>query len=255
MKLFKYTTREAAIKILKSGALQFSIYDALNDPFEFMLQNPPHMGGGESPHYREPLASGLLLCSFSAIVPYEDAAIIPWSHYAEGHRGVVLQFDSRIFSNALIDPSKLNKLSESHIIPGVFYKVKYRKHLIQVKNYEPYQFVKGPMLSKSAAWAYEKEYRVFGQIDSHWHYPLEKKNFTRLGKQYLARDANLVKAGRLLFPFPKAALECIYFGCQRDLNYKDSSISKIHRLLKGYPKCSYDYMKVSSDGYRLGISV
>ena len=255
MRLFKYTTRDAALKILKSGTLQFSIYDALNDPFEFMLHNPPSLGGGEAPHYRDPLASGLLVCSFSAIPPYDAQAIAPWSHYAEGHRGVVLQFDSQAFSAALISKESRNKLPNDRIIPGIFYKVKYRKRLIRLNNYEPYQFVKGPLLNKSRAWEYEREFRVFGQIDSPWSYNLKKNFFTRLGREYIQRDSKLVSRGRLLYPFPRKALECVYFGCQQDIEYDTSLVNAIYRTLKKYPDCSYDYLNASNNAYCLEISI
>jgi hypothetical protein len=251
LKLYKYTTRDAALKILKHETLQFSFYDALNDPFEFTLQNPPHMAGGESPHYREPLAAGLMLCSFSTVSPFNEAAILLFSHYSEGPRGVVLEFDSEIFSSALIKPASAAKLSKQKIIPGHFYKIKYRKNPIKVNHCSGYQFVKGPLLNKSNSWIYEQEFRVFAQLNSACSYRLNKSYFTRLGRNYIGSDENSAVDGRCCFPFPKESLTWVYFGCQHDVNFSTKAQESIHSLLNNYPHTKYDYLVPSDNRYHL----
>jgi len=79
--------------------------------------------------------------------------ILMWSHYADRHEGVCLQFDKRV-----IDERFLNR------IPNILEKVEYRKSYPSLRKYNNSSEVERAKLTmftkESEHWNYEKEWRI-----------------------------------------------------------------------------------------------
>ena len=82
--------------------------------------------------------NGVRLCSFSA----SSRNTVLWSHYADQHSGICIEFDS--------DRLKLSD--------GILSKVNYAKKVPEVPHREMKEYA-GAFLSKSDDWAYEEEWR------------------------------------------------------------------------------------------------
>lgn len=77
--------------------------------------------------------------------------ILMWSHYADGHRGVCLEFD------AINDAVYANRMLFGQAIKVIYSK---RRPVFNIFNIgEPVEFIKA-FLTKSDHWKYEKEWRV-----------------------------------------------------------------------------------------------
>lgn len=72
-----------------------------------------------------------------------------WSHYTNGHQGVVLQFSTQQIKAAI-----------SSI--GIIKKVKYQNVFPEINPYEPDEFkqLQGIIFRKSERWLYENEVRI-----------------------------------------------------------------------------------------------
>jgi hypothetical protein len=80
------------------------------------------------------------------LTPHSDN-ILMWSHYAENHRGVCLEFDAsvRLFGSAM----------------AVQYRKDYPSFTVNVQNADG---VLQTILTKSDVWSYENEFRIVGAI-------------------------------------------------------------------------------------------
>jgi hypothetical protein len=94
-------------------------------------------------------AKGYGVCCFSA----SCSDILMWSHYADGHRGLCLEFDSRCFP-----PDKVFQVNYSECYPSLPPEV--------ATLDRPLQFDKLMELltTKSKHWEYEEEWRVFTEV-------------------------------------------------------------------------------------------
>lgn len=104
--------------------------------------------------------------------------ILLWSHYAGGHRGICLEFDSKQFDKAL----EMKYFSVYPSIRPIDQMRRYNLSRSQDMNEE----ILLPLLSKSIDWSYEKEWRIFH----------EQSNY--------------------LFGYEPTALKSVYFGLKAE---------------------------------------
>lgn len=119
--------------------------------------------------------------------------LLMWAHYADSHKGFVLEFDTEdvVFKN-------LGDLKE----------VKYDKTrpIIQPDNRFNFDF----MTQKSEDWGYEKEYRIIRKLNQ-----CEKSSSS--GSQYYR------------VPLPRSCVKAVYLGNRMDKN----DAAKISGIMKG----------------------
>lgn len=108
------------------------------------------------------------------LTPCPDSTLM-WSHYADNHRGICLEFSK---DNALIEKAR---------------PVRYRK---TYPEWTPTTAADGPLdlvLTKSSDWAYEREFRIMGSLVDGVPTRLEEE---------------------LYVPLPENALTGIILGCE-----------------------------------------
>ncbi len=118
-----------------------------------------------------------------------------WSHYADGHKGLCLEFDTSgeyIFEGK--DYWEVNYPPDNH----------YQKFFEEDKDAR--DTLLGLALTKSIEWRHEREYRVFQNYPG--LYPFNPKTLTGVVFGYYASDANKATVRRLLSPdlFPYVRL-------------------------------------------------
>ena len=222
MKLFKYVPIDAAIKILKTNQIGFSKSIYFNDPFDIPT-NPYVPDYGIFGSLTADLKSQIWRDS-TAILSLTRTATNPlmWAHYAEGHTGVVLEFEAY----------KSGFLSEAeNVIPAQFGSVIYlserivgqyvskagsgyvlgRTYKFQSDHFEKLQRL---FLYKPICWAYEEEVRIvkcIGQLPDS-------------GGKIDSGEFSIVKAnGRELHAFhlPVGAIGAAYLGMRCDRHKAD----------------------------------
>ncbi len=147
------------------------------------------------------------MCCFSEI----SNSILMWSHYANGHRGVCLEFNISIH----------NLFSDSTNSHNIYpYKVNYPEPNTYQELFDPSipidESLIGYLLTKSHDWNYEKELRIFGQTGNR--------------------------------KFNKNCLSAIIFGCNVDKNQKQTIINLCSNA---YPNISYIQMEIDNLDYKL----
>ena len=124
---------------------------------------------------------------------YND--ILMWSHYAEGHRGFVLQFDTKALLENFKQPPQ-----------EVFYPP--NKSFPSIKDFNEKNCVHMFLITKSSQWEYEEEWRILMHIE-------DKDNPEEKGKSY---------------KFKNGLITGIILGCEM----KDRKKEKISELIREY---------------------
>lgn len=143
---FKFTQ-----SILMNNRIYFPTQIELNDSFEglFRIEIP-----GLLPSAIIPVKTGIL----SLTSKRDD--ILMWSHYADSHKGICLEFDTSIPDSpfALAQPVK--------------YKAKFDDMTFDA-DFDAAQVSESVSLTKSRHWKYEKEWRVIGSNSGVCKFPPE----------------------------------------------------------------------------------
>jgi hypothetical protein len=147
-RLYHFTKAKYAFDNLRNRRLKIAQLDDLNDPFELKsvnLCNPLHAqafdGTDKHEGFRDEMARRFGVLCFS-----EDRAdILQWAHYADRHKGICLGFD----------------VSGSE---GKFGRVQYVPERFPFPEQLDEPFMWKLLTTKSEAWKYEKEWRVFLQL-------------------------------------------------------------------------------------------
>jgi len=131
---------------------------------------------GASKSIEQMLAQRRIYC----LTPKDDSTLM-WSHYAENHRGICLEFDvaNMLFSNAC----------------EVVYREAYPKWIPYDINDEPRRVME-LILTKAEEWCYEKEYRLVS-VDAP-----PTSSFLHLHGDF--------------FRLPNGALKSVIMGCEAD---------------------------------------
>lgn len=155
LRLFRYLDATAALLSIQYRALRISRLHELNDPFEWKLgisaPNPSIESLAEwlsDAAIRELTNETGIIC-FSAV---PDESVL-WSHYADRHRGIVLEIE------AVNDPTKLVKVAYEDVRPN--FDAQKMGDLEHMR--EPVRLLTG---RKSKGWAYEQEYRFYEELES-----------------------------------------------------------------------------------------
>ena len=189
LKLYKYLSYTNGAKdVIEKGTLKFSSYDEFNDPFDCVVSydledsieycksrkdlmkvvgNKFKLSPAErissqsvllkniensikSGEFHNSILDRIGICCLS-LVP---DSILMWSHYADNHQGLVVEFDT--FQDK---HSELDSVEEKLIGYPIIYQDEMPK--ISVRNgQDGFSAVESTILTKSKSWEYEKEFRV-----------------------------------------------------------------------------------------------
>jgi len=133
-----------------------------------------------------------------------------WSHYANGHKGVALQFEINQIKTAIADDGTIDKVTYSWDLPR-----------INVFGGDNYDKIKSIVYSKSKRWVYENEYRI-------------------LVPEVKTRCIN----------WPLMKVRNVYLGCKVDnrneeiIKSKVSPVHRIFRLIKQEDRYRYERIQI-----------
>lgn len=190
--LYKYRTIESTKRFLDNSQIMFSSYDKFNDPFEFACILDMNFSDDEFfswlkkstgliPPPVHQIADNLLHSNKEQLhktirevieeekkntgvycLASQPNNLLMWSHYAQDHTGICLEFD-------------LTKC------PAVFY---FLKKVIYNDDYPKINYIKkqddiiNPLFHKSKVWEYEEEWRVIKPRSSNQLFDIEKEALT-----------------------------------------------------------------------------
>jgi Protein of unknown function (DUF2971) len=144
-RLYHFTTAKYAFDDLRNRRLKIAQLDDLNDPFELKsvnLCNPTHAqafdGTDKFEGFKAEMARRFGVLCFSE----DKADLLQWAHYADRHKGICLGFDV--------------SGSEEKFRP-----VQYVEEGFPFPESPDETFTWKLLSTKSEAWKYEKEWRVF----------------------------------------------------------------------------------------------
>jgi hypothetical protein len=148
LKLYYLTSEKWAKVILKEGRLKLSTIAELNDPFELLGASIGEPAARKVLRYVQRRVSdtfGLVCMSTTWQSP------VMWAHYGDKHKGVCLAFEviERASREVNYESNRLNKLLGDNPRLG--------NVTVEVLN--------TLLTTKSAEWAYEKEYRLIVRFD------------------------------------------------------------------------------------------
>jgi DUF2971 family protein len=164
-KLYKYrAVNDYSLRILTHDELYYGNYRSLNDPFELAFEveigyradsnkiTPQLIERGKKAikaNIESCIQADLGLLSLTE----KNDEILMWSHYAEGHTGFCLEFDSCIF-----DPELLKQVTYSNDVYKVHCRVDQKEQGIIVPV-DTDEYLIGICNTKKTDWQYEKEWR------------------------------------------------------------------------------------------------
>lgn len=126
--------------------------------------------------------------------------LLMWAHYADCHRGFVLEFDSE---SPFFNQRRSEKDDLRHLKPVIYSEL---RPAINLSNTS----VEELCLTKSTHWSYEKEWRIIKALTD-----ADSINSTAQGDVFL-------------FEFPSDALKAIYIGAKMQEDSELSLIKNIH---------------------------
>ncbi|MBF2755551.1 MAG: DUF2971 domain-containing protein [Gammaproteobacteria bacterium AqS3] len=129
-----------------------------------------------------------------------------WYHYAEKHRGVVLEFDNNISSISVGRNSKFHCVDYQENLPEIFTAKGWAEMMMSTAGYE--KFTQYHLYVKKSDWEYEKECRI----------------------AFMEKEINAQKYTDV--PFSKESILKIYFGPKTRPRHKKRLMKLI---LKRYP--------------------
>lgn len=218
MKTYKYLGEKSALCFLTKQSIRFSQPKAFNDPFEmqpeFWVTNQKLMGATTTPckfvinghqklseHYliKDPgnvkklgavdtrklvsdfndIISILCLTKADTLIPNN---LLMWAHYAESHRGIVIEFNDSDFT------SKAAKVKYSPQRPVIDASLLFENEYIAIED----------LYYKHNCWSYENEHRITCKIDECEQIPDIKDP---LGNDIYVKN------------IPIESIRCIYIGC------------------------------------------
>lgn len=171
--LYHFTPARHALDDIRRKRLKVAQFDDLNDPFELRnveLIMPEDIGAFE--RSREQICQRFGLLCFSE----RWKSILQWSHYGDRHRGICLGFEvtyiKEKFGPVTYQVAKLE-------FPG-------KEHL-------DLNFMKKMLRTKYRGWEYEKEWRVFIELeDAEWNDAANRSlYFAEFGKELVLREVIL----------------------------------------------------------------
>lgn len=222
MVLHKYTKAKHGLSYLRNGLLRFAPLREFNDPFEMR----PHLDSLGTPEqeqatlreleeeseeyraltpeekaeglryvqtrgleiFRSRMASDLESLGILCLVNNCHDDLLMWAHYADSHKGCVLEFDSTH------EWFQREHGRNSHDLMGILQEVKYEPSRPKVSLLS---LGRDHLLTKAKCWEYERERRILLNLHDCITQPCE---------------GNEGKEVNGLFPVPHEALTNIYLG-------------------------------------------
>jgi len=186
--LYKYTSMDSAVRILSSLSLSFTSLRHLNDPLE-ALAIPPHEptyreaqiawsgtkeGGSATPdeihkdsielYKKEMECRDLVKKKLDTIgvlcLSENKHDLLMWSHYADAHRGVMIEFDFKELENDLLNVSQQSVFGLSRSLRPVHY----ARTPPRVRGRTPEKLLDKTLFLKGRHWKYEAEWRAVRQV-------------------------------------------------------------------------------------------
>jgi hypothetical protein len=184
--LYHFTTAKFALDDLRNRRMKIAQFDDLNDPFELKSVNlcdPVHAQAFDGVEvldfegYKAAVAQRFGVLCFSE----KRTDVLQWAHYADRHKGICLGFD----------------VSGSQ---GKFGRVRYKAYRIPFPKKLDESFSWKLLSTKSKAWAYEKEWRVFLELkDGVWNEGAGRVlYFADFGPELVLKDVILGAASKTL---------------------------------------------------------
>jgi hypothetical protein len=141
MKLYHFRDEKYGLMSIRDRRLKIARIMELNDPFEFLGINLKDRNLRRAMNSaKQKLSGDMGLICFSS--NWDNP--VQWSHYADHHRGLCLEFE-------------VNK--------NIVEKVTYSNHRIQVHNEVDLKLMRQILSTKFSHWTYEQEYRAFVKLD------------------------------------------------------------------------------------------
>lgn len=162
--LYRYLDAVAALKTIESRLLRISRLRDLNDPFESRMGITGIIPEGESKvnawldSIREQQHNMFGILCFSD-TSHES---VLWSHYADKHRGVALEAKFDFNPDRVIQmryPTERPTIDAKIYVKLQHDKAEFERYLLSLLNLL--------IRRKSPGWAYEREYRVFFDIQNY----------------------------------------------------------------------------------------
>jgi hypothetical protein len=251
MKTYKYLGEKSALCFLTKQSIRFSQPKAFNDPFEmqpeFWVLNRDLMNKTQNPcqfviHGHQKLSDKYLIKDLGAVEKlatvdtrklvsdFNDAIailcltkadtllpnnLLMWAHYAESHRGIVIEFNESDFA------SKAVEIKYSPNRPVIDASLLYENEYIAIED----------LYYKHSCWSYEYEHRITCKLDECEQIPDIKDP---LGNDIYIKSV------------PIESIRCIYIGCNASKEIKKLAF-EIHK------ECGVHFMflKVHKEEYKL----
>lgn len=177
--LFKYLSLNRALSILQTGEIRFTQPRFLNDPHELSVEINPQslmrdfydhlISRGLGPEHAADIAKRnmreMVIDQVDRVVAEREQVgilslsdspqnMLLWAHYGNEHRGAVLEVDVRDLITSRQQPDEIQVLSEVQYSDERVDYIAKRMPLWMTLAY------------KSAAWAYEREWRFFKSLSA-----------------------------------------------------------------------------------------
>lgn len=153
----------------------------------------------------------------------EEASLLMWSHYAESHKGAVLEFDTHLLVSSW--RRRLVPVQYLGILPQVVEPESWWKAAVYRQPYpfDPIEIIDKLLTTKHECWSYEKEWRVVSL--------------------YFEEQRDLFED----LPFPTEALVSIRYGCGSSNEF----VETVSGLLQEYPSVRVGNMRKRTDSFAL----
>lgn len=223
LRLYKYTDFKGALASLQNQTLRLKIVKAWNDPFEsdfsgWIREEDSSLEELKTKAYliKQKLSNQYAAVCFTTV----QNDIIMWSHYADDHKGICLEFETCKSDNGFngedlfkVSSAKGEKLREVN-----YMSMPSERILANFKDNEHEEYHK-ILATKGLQWSYEKEWRYIS------YFTEAKEYLDKLPK--ILDDPNQLKNFTLHMPeykdktFNKERLISVSFGMragEKDLN-------------------------------------
>lgn len=254
MILYKYVSREAAVKILETGSIGFTQSSYFNDPFD-----TPSYPRQESESIEDRLFGDIKLMAKERLWETNTGVLsltrtptnpLMWAHYADKHRGVVLGFDMNEMGLTDVEcnfiPAQYGNIIYVSTRPNAQFIMKPElglevgsTHKFRADHYEKLQRL---FLHKPVCWAYEEEVRVLKCLKG----LNDEGGSTQSGDFVLAEGPGYPL---FCYKFTPSAVKEMIFGFRMDLQACEDLIN---HTSKRYPKLSISECFLQPDSYAVG---
>lgn len=253
MILYKYTSLKTAQKIIDSAKIGFSRPGFFNDPFDKPVATPEKSAGylndifanirGQGKSYIWDEYTGILSLTRSS------TNALMWAHYADGHRGVVLEIDTDVAGLTCVKrnmiPTQYGSVIYSRSRPTGQYSSDFKEgvavgatHHFDFSHFEKWQRL---FLTKPLDWAYEEELRVAKCLKG-----LESKG-TSSNPSGNCTIVDIEERPLHCFEFPINAISRIIVGARADKN-------KGAELVEEHPEIELCHAVLDEDRFEVHIN-